>query len=111
MKTSNSSHKILIPTVLSQLWNTNYQTQSKNSIQFFEALHFSSAQETVSTSSVRNKLSNYGIITLIKLQTRQLLKMNNRTSQLEERLINIVEKNVASLGENNRRILDQVSKL
>ncbi|CAL6021422.1 Hypothetical_protein [Hexamita inflata] len=108
---SNSNHKISIPTVLSQLWNTKYQTQSKNSVQFFEALHFSSAREIVSTSSARNKLSNYGIITLIKLQTKQLLKMNSRTSQLEERLTQIVEKNVASLGENNRRILDWVSIL
>ncbi|CAL6023626.1 Hypothetical_protein [Hexamita inflata] len=117
MKTPTIKHPILIPTVLDQLWNVNTKLSSNHSsVQFFEALASSkanSARCTASADSMRtNQISqNKSIFEQIQEQTRLVKKMTKRTNQLEERLTNTIDVNVASIGENNKRILAQVSRM
>ncbi|CAL6023656.1 Hypothetical_protein [Hexamita inflata] len=117
MKTSTIKHPILIPTVLDQLWNVNIKLSSNHSsVQFFEALASSkanSARCTASADSLRtNQICQHKSISeQIQEYMRLVKKMTKRTNQLEERLTNIIDVNVASLGENNRRIFAQVSRV
>ncbi|CAL6021432.1 Hypothetical_protein [Hexamita inflata] len=117
MKQLYNYRPISIPTVLNQLWNVNTKlSPNHSSVQFFEALASSkanSARCTASADSIRtNQISQHkSIFEQIEENTILVKKMTKRIKQLEERLIKIVDVNVASLGENNRRILAQVSRM
>ncbi|CAL6023622.1 Hypothetical_protein [Hexamita inflata] len=121
MQTLSSKYQINIPSVLQQIWNTELTLQSKqNSVKIFEALQ--SAKTVKSTNSARYSTSTDSItvkcsgsyeclINCIQNQTKSVQKLSKRTNQLEERLSKIVEVNVASLKENNTRIIAQISRL
>ncbi|CAL6103014.1 Hypothetical_protein [Hexamita inflata] len=117
MKQLYKYRPISIPTVLNQLWNVNTKLlPNHSSVQFFEALASSkanSARCTASADSMRtDQISQHKSISeQIQEQTRLVKKMTKRTNQLEERLTKIVDVNVSSLKENNRRILAQVSRM
>ncbi|CAL5985269.1 Hypothetical_protein [Hexamita inflata] len=121
MNILSSKYQINIPSVLQQIWNTELTLKSKqNSIQFFEALQSgktvdptNSARNSASTDSISTKCSgSYEyLINSIQNQTKSIQKMSKRTNQIEARLTQIVEINVASLEENNTRIIAQISRL
>ncbi|CAL6021418.1 Hypothetical_protein [Hexamita inflata] len=121
MKTSSSKYQLNIPSVLQQIWNTELTLQSKqNSVKIFEALQSgksvnstSSACYSTSADSIQIKCSGSyeSLVSCIQHQTKAVQKMSKRTSQIEERLTQIVEVNVSSLKENNTRIIAQISRL